>query len=81
MVTLYCTLILTPNGPKKAWPPRKTSQDDGYVFYQLKNKNLFPQTAIIQELKHIYIINLHGCNTTDRLKYKKRRRQRIVRKE
>ncbi len=78
---IYCTLILTPNGSKKAWPPRKTSQNDGYVYYQLKNKNIFPQTAIFQELKYIYIINLHVCITANRLKYKKRRRQRIVREE
>jgi hypothetical protein len=24
-------IILTPNGSKKAWPPRKTPQNDGYV--------------------------------------------------
>ncbi len=24
-------VILTPNGSKKAWPPRKTPQNDGYV--------------------------------------------------
>jgi hypothetical protein len=64
MVTLYCTLIVTPNGAKKTWPPRKTSQNDGYVYYQLKNKNLFPKTAIFQELKYFYIINLHVCNTS-----------------
>ncbi len=26
------TLILTPNRSKKAWPPRKTPQNDGYVY-------------------------------------------------
>ncbi len=26
------TLILTPNGSKKAWPPRKTPQNDGNVY-------------------------------------------------
>ncbi len=24
-------ITLTPNGSKKAWPPRKTPQNDGYV--------------------------------------------------
>jgi hypothetical protein len=43
------------------------------MFSQLKNKNLFPETAIFQELKYIYIINMHVCNTTNRFKYKKRR--------
>jgi hypothetical protein len=55
---------LTPNGSKKAWSPQKNPQNDEYVFCQLKNKNLFPQTAIFQELKYIY--------TTNRFKYKKR---------
>jgi hypothetical protein len=36
---------------KKAWPHQKTTQTDEYVFSQLKNKNLFPQTGIFQELK------------------------------
>jgi hypothetical protein len=26
------TIILTPNGSKKAWPPRKTLQNDGNVY-------------------------------------------------
>jgi hypothetical protein len=26
------TLILTPNGSKKAWPPRKTPQNDRNVY-------------------------------------------------
>ncbi len=26
------TLILTPDGSKKAWPPRKTPQNDEYVY-------------------------------------------------
>ncbi len=30
MVAPY-TLILTPNGSKKAWPPRITAQNDGYI--------------------------------------------------
>ncbi len=38
---------------KKAWPPQKTPQNDEYVF-QFKNKNLFPQTGIFQELKYRY---------------------------
>ena len=50
--------MLAPNGLKKACPPRKTQQNDGYV----------------------YIINMHVCNTTNSLKYKKRRirRRRIA---
>ncbi len=32
MVARVYTLILTPNGSKKAWPPRKTPQNDGYVY-------------------------------------------------
>jgi hypothetical protein len=51
MVAPLYTVILTPNGSKKAWPPQKTPKDDGYVFCQLENKHLFPQTAIFQELK------------------------------
>ncbi len=31
MVAPY-TLILTPNGSKKAGPPRKTPQNDGYIM-------------------------------------------------
>jgi hypothetical protein len=31
MVAPY-TLILTPNVSKKAWPPRKTPQNDGYIM-------------------------------------------------
>ncbi len=83
MVAPVYTLILTPNGSKKAWPPQITPQNDGYVFCQLKNKNLFPQTAIFQVLKNIYIINIHVFNTTNKFKYKERRirRRRIVRKE
>jgi hypothetical protein len=38
-----CTLILTRNGSKESWPPRKTHD----------NKNLFRQTAIFHELKSI----------------------------
>jgi hypothetical protein len=58
MVAPVYTLILTPNGSKKAWPPLKTPQNDGYV----------------------YIFNMYVCNTTNSLKYKKRRirRRRIV---
>ncbi len=84
MVAPVYTLILTPNESKKAWPPQKTSQNNnGYVFCQLKNKNIFPQTVIFQELKYIYIINMHVCNTTNRFKFKKRRirRRRIVREK
>jgi hypothetical protein len=32
MAALVYTLILTPNGSKKAWLPRKTPQIDGFVF-------------------------------------------------
>ena len=32
MVAPVNTLILTPNGSKKAWPPLKTPQNDGYVY-------------------------------------------------
>jgi hypothetical protein len=49
MIAPVYTLILTPNVSKKAWPPQKTPQNDEYVFRQLKNKNLFPQTGIFQE--------------------------------
>ncbi len=42
------------NGSKKAWPPQKNPQNDEYVFCQLKDKNLFPQTGIFQELKYRY---------------------------
>jgi hypothetical protein len=75
MVTPEYTLILTPSGSKMALPPRKPPQH--------KNKSLFPQTVIFQKLKYICIINMYVCNTTNRLKYKKRkiRRQRIVREE
>jgi hypothetical protein len=67
------TLILTPNGSKEAWLPRKTPQH--------KNKNLFRQTANFQELKHIYITNMYVCNATNRLKYKKRKiRKRSTRR-
>jgi hypothetical protein len=48
MIAPVYTLILTPNGSKKAWPPQKTPQNDEYGE-QLKNKNLFPQTGIFQE--------------------------------
>jgi hypothetical protein len=71
MVTPEYTLFLTPNGSKKVLPP------------QHKNESLFPHTAIFQKLKYICISNMYVCNTTNRLKYKKRkiRRQRIVREE
>jgi hypothetical protein len=41
MIAPLYTLILTPNGSKKAWPPRKTPQNDEYVFCQLKIKIFF----------------------------------------
>ncbi len=71
MVTLEYTIILPPNGSKKVLHP------------QHKIKSLFPHTAIFQKLKYICIINMYVCNSTNRLKYKKRkiRRQRIVREE
>jgi hypothetical protein len=72
MVTPEYTLILTPSGSKMALSPRKPPQH--------KNKSLFPQTVIFQKLEYICIINMYVCNTTNRLKYKKRR-QRIVREE
>ena len=53
-----------PKWIKKGLVPTKNPQNDEYVFFQLKNKNIFPQTAIFQELKYIY--------TTNRFKYKKR---------
>jgi hypothetical protein len=41
MVAPY-TLILTPNGSKKAWPPRKIPQNDEHIIIcttnSLKNK-------------------------------------------
>ncbi len=73
MVTPEYTLILTPKGSKKALPPRKPPQH--------KNKSLCPQTAVFQRLKYIFIINMYVCNTTNRLKYKKRKIRRIVREE
>ncbi len=75
MVTPGYTLILTPNGSKKALPPRKPPQH--------KNKSLFPETAIFQKLKYLCIIKMYVYNTTKRLKYKKRkiRRRRIVGEE
>ncbi len=51
MVTQEFTLILTPNGSKKALPPRKTPQH--------KNKSFFPQKVIFQKLKYICIISMH----------------------
>jgi hypothetical protein len=59
---------LTPNRSKEVWPPPKTPRH--------KNKNLFRQTAIFQELKYIYITNMYVCNTTNRLKCKKRKMRR-----
>ena len=75
MVTPEYSLILTPSGSKMALPPRKPPQH--------KNKSLIHQTVIFQKLIYICIINMYVCNTTNRLKYKKRkiRRQRIVREE
>jgi hypothetical protein len=32
MVAPIYKLILTPNISKKAWPPQKTTQNDGYVY-------------------------------------------------
>jgi hypothetical protein len=32
--TVYCTLILTQNGPKKAWPPLKIPQNDEHIIIQ-----------------------------------------------
>jgi hypothetical protein len=58
MIAPVYTLTLTSNGSKKAWPPQKTPQNDEYVFCQLKNKNLFPQTGIFQELKYRYLYKL-----------------------
>jgi hypothetical protein len=55
---------------QKRLGPTKNPQNDKYVFCQLKNKNLFPQTAIFQELNYIYIINMHVYYAT--FKYKKR---------
>jgi hypothetical protein len=37
MVAPVYTLIVTPNGTKYAWPPRKIPQNDGYVC----NVNIF----------------------------------------
>ena len=66
MVAPVYTVILTPNGSKKAWPPQKTPQDDGYVFWQLKNKHIFPQTAIFQEFnKFILLICMSVIQQTD----------------
>jgi hypothetical protein len=75
MVTPEYTLISTPSGSKMALPPRKPPQH--------KNKSLFLQTVIFQILKYISIINVYVCNTTNRLKYKKRkiRRKSIAREE
>jgi hypothetical protein len=49
----------------------------------IKIKVFFPQTVIFQKFKYIFIINMSVCNSTNRLKYKKRkiRRQRKVRYE
>jgi hypothetical protein len=67
------TYNFDPKWIKKGLAPSIKPQNDGYVFCQLKNKNLLPQTAIFQELKHIYIINMHVRNTTNRIIYKKRK--------
>jgi hypothetical protein len=32
------TITFTPNGSKKAWFPRKTPQNDGFVFANIKIK-------------------------------------------
>ncbi len=32
MVAPVYKLVLTPNGSKKAWPPQKTLQNEGYVY-------------------------------------------------
>jgi hypothetical protein len=58
MIAPVYKLILTSNGSKKAWPPQKNPQNDEYVFCQLKNKNLFPQTGLFQELKYRYLYKL-----------------------
>ncbi len=42
---------------KRFGPHKKNPQNDEYVFFQLKNKNIFPQSAIFQELKYIYTTN------------------------
>ena len=39
------TIILTPNGSKKAWPPRKTPQNDGYVYISLICMSVNQQTV------------------------------------
>jgi hypothetical protein len=79
------TLILTPNGSKKAWLNRKIPQIGGFVFamnkiinkyIQYKNKNLSLKQRFFRNLKYSYIINMHVCNTTKSLKYKKRRIRR-----
>jgi hypothetical protein len=40
---------------KRLGPLKKNPQNDEYVFCQLKNKNLFPQTGIFQKLKYRYL--------------------------
>jgi hypothetical protein len=43
---------------KRLGPLKKNPQNDEYVFCQLKNKNLFPQTGIFQELIYRYLYKL-----------------------
>ncbi len=47
MVAAVYTLILTPNRSKKVWPPRKSPQNDGYVYII----NTLYMSVILQPVK------------------------------
>jgi hypothetical protein len=58
MVAPY-TLILTTNESKKAWPPRKTAQNDGYIIYnrskykkrRIRRRRIVPTRKIRRDKK------------------------------
>jgi len=81
MIAPVYTLILTQKMDQKRFGPlKKTLRMTNMLFCQLKNKNLFPQTGIFQELKYRYLYKLI-CMSVIQLTDSNIRKEEEIRRE
>jgi hypothetical protein len=82
MIAPVYTLILTLKklNQKRFGPRKKTLRMTNLLFCQLKNKNLFPQTGIFQELKYRYLYKLI-CMSVIQLTDSSIRKEEEIRRE
>ncbi len=74
------TLILTPNGSKKAWPPRKTPQNDRHIIIQQTVYNIRNEKKNKKTKHSTYEKNKKRLEEMNKKKLKRREKKKRITK-